>query len=83
MHVEVDTRYLDTEPEQWEAATVYKIGGLLGDRNIEVEYAVGGVAPVSVRRVRPVENGTPIDRNGRTARFLSEAAAHIENRRHR
>jgi hypothetical protein len=52
--VEVDTRFLSTEPEQWEQARVYAVGGLLGERNIEVEYLSGGVSPVAVTRVRPV-----------------------------
>lgn len=51
--VEVDTRHLATEPERWERGTVYAVGGLLGGRNVEVEYAAGGVSPVAVARMRP------------------------------
>jgi hypothetical protein len=52
--IEINTKCLDTEPDMWEAATVYATGGLLGTRNIEVEYVTGGVTPVAVSRVRRV-----------------------------
>lgn len=51
--VEVNTAYLDTEPERWERATVYKTRTPgLSDRFIEV-YTTGGVAAVMIERVRP------------------------------
>ncbi len=88
--VEVDTRYLTTEPAKWEPATVYAVGGRLGDRNIEVEYVAGGVAPVAVARVRLVEvvelPELPVATELLIARFAAESrdapdeidAAHAE-----